>query len=185
MSSPLKGKKRPPFSDEWRLNMSLAHKGEKKPPRSKEYRANLSKSKLGKNNPMFGRKITEEHRRKLSESHKGENAYNWQGGKETEKTRKLISENQRRAIKRNNGGKFTTMEWAMLKWIYNFTCPCCLKKEPEIKLTIDHIKPISLGGDNNLPNIQPLCLACNSGKKNRNSICFDFPQRLLEDMKNK
>lgn len=185
MQSPLKGRKRPPFSKEWLKNMSLSHKGIKMPPMTEEHRLNLSKAKLGKNNPMFGREITEEHRRKLSESHKGDKAYNWQGGKETEKTRKLISENQRRVSKRNNGGRCSAFEWALMKWIYDYRCPCCLKREPEIKLTLDHIKPISLGGGNDISNIQPLCQACNSGKKNRNSICFPFPSRLLEELKNK
>lgn len=38
----------------------------------------------------------------------------------------------------------------------------------DVKLTIDHIKPYALGGDNIPSNIQPLCKPCNSAKKDRN-----------------
>lgn len=34
-------------------------------------------------------------------------------------------------------------------------------------LTIDHIVPLSLGGTNNLENLQTLCQSCNQGKGQR------------------
>lgn len=61
-------------------------------------------------------------------------------------------------------GSHTLGEWETLKAQYNWTCPSCGKKEPEIKLTEDHIIPISRGGSNNIENIQPLCGPCNSKK---------------------
>jgi len=64
-------------------------------------------------------------------------------------------------------GSFTYSEWERLKEKYNYTCPSCGRREPKIKLTIDHIIPISKGGTNYISNIQPLCQECNSKKYTR------------------
>ncbi len=70
----------------------------------------------------------------------------------------------RYARKKNAIGSFTDQEWIQLKEYYNFTCLRCGKKEPEIKLTRDHVLPLELGGQNTIDNIQPLCKSCNSRK---------------------
>jgi len=69
-----------------------------------------------------------------------------------------------KAMRRAVIGSHTLAEWQTLKAQYNWTCPCCHKSEPEIKLTEDHIIPISKGGSNNVENIQPLCMKCNLKK---------------------
>lgn len=63
-----------------------------------------------------------------------------------------------------NGGHWTAQEWADLKAKYDDHCLMCGKQEPEIKLTVDHIVPVSAGGSNCIDNLQPLCKSCNSLK---------------------
>ncbi len=74
---------------------------------------------------------------------------------------------KRRALKAGNGGSFTPQEWEALKRKYAYRCLRCGRSEPEIKLTVDHVVPLSKGGSNNIDNIQPLCQSCNSGKNAR------------------
>jgi 5-methylcytosine-specific restriction endonuclease McrA len=70
----------------------------------------------------------------------------------------------REALERGATGKVTADQWAALKKKYSYTCLRCKRKEPEIKLTIDHVLPLVLGGTNLIENIQPLCSSCNSIK---------------------
>lgn len=74
---------------------------------------------------------------------------------------------RRRARLLAAGGTFTAQEWNDLKAQYGYRCLCCGRQEPEIVLTVDHVVPISLGGHNDISNIQPLCLSCNTSKGNR------------------
>ena len=67
--------------------------------------------------------------------------------------------------RRGASGHHTFAEWNEMKKKSNFTCLCCGRKEPEIKITRDHKVPLNKGGTNNISNIQPLCFSCNSSKK--------------------
>jgi 5-methylcytosine-specific restriction endonuclease McrA len=67
----------------------------------------------------------------------------------------------RRARKAKAGGSFTYPQWVELCNKYDNRCLCCGDQK---KLTVDHVIPISKGGTNNIENIQPLCLSCNSSK---------------------
>jgi hypothetical protein len=49
----------------------------------------------------------------------------------------------------------------------NFTCQYCGAKAPKVELHVDHIKPVSRGGTNELENLTTSCLPCNLGKGNR------------------
>ncbi len=80
----------------------------------------------------------------------------------------------RRAKCRTNGGGFTGEEWDHMKAVYEYRCLRCGKQEPEIKLTADHVVPVSKGGHGGIENIQPLCGPCNTWKKDR---AYDYRQR--------
>lgn len=101
----------------------------------------------------------------------GSNHWKWKGGisigANSQDYRTTIEE-KRRAKKRANGGSFTVQEWIYLKQLCLNRCVCCRRPEPEIKLTVDHILPISLGGTSFIENIQPLCKSCNSIKRQIN-----------------
>ena len=68
----------------------------------------------------------------------------------------------RRALKKGNGGKITSEEWTMLMEKYGYKCLCCGRND--VKLTLDHIVPLVKGGLNTIDNAQPLCGSCNSSK---------------------
>jgi len=46
----------------------------------------------------------------------------------------------------------------------------------DVKLTVDHIIPVSKGGADAEWNIQPLCLSCNMNKGNRHNTNYIVPQ---------
>jgi 5-methylcytosine-specific restriction endonuclease McrA len=66
-----------------------------------------------------------------------------------------------------SGGNYTGAEWGALKEQYDYRCLMCGRREPEIKLTVDHVIPLSKGGRNDIQAIQPLCLVCNLHKGRR------------------
>ena len=64
----------------------------------------------------------------------------------------------RRSRKRK--GDLTAVQWKAICAKYGNKCLCC--GSPEIHL--DHIKPLSKGGEHTASNVQPLCGSCNSKK---------------------
>jgi hypothetical protein len=59
--------------------------------------------------------------------------------------------------------------WSVLardKWK---CCSCGRSAKDGITLHVDHIKPRSLGGSDDMKNLQTLCLKCNIGKSNKDS----------------
>lgn len=71
---------------------------------------------------------------------------------------------KRRARKRINGGKITDAQLIQIKDFYNNTCLRCGRRPPEVRLTVDHVTPLTLGGEDTPQNAQVLCVSCNSKK---------------------
>lgn len=71
---------------------------------------------------------------------------------------------RRRARIKANGGSYTQEEWTRLCEYFQNKCVRCGSSE---KLSVDHVKPLVMGGANDISNIQPLCLPCNVRKNAR------------------
>jgi hypothetical protein len=122
-------------------------------------------AKKGKTSNRKGKKLSLKSRLKMSEARrnylaKSDFKYSFKEKDILRRDRKAI----RRERIRVNGGFHSENEWELLKAQYNWTCPNCKKSEPSIKLTRDHIIAIARGGSDNIENIQPLCVKCNSKK---------------------
>lgn len=46
----------------------------------------------------------------------------------------------------------------------DYTCRYCGAKPPEVKITVDHVVPVALGGSDDPTNLAAACAACNGGK---------------------
>ena len=69
---------------------------------------------------------------------------------------------RRRTRKTKAGGSFTAAEFKAIVRHYGGKCLCCGRTG--VKLTADHVVPVSKGGTSYIDNIQPLCQSCNSSK---------------------
>lgn len=61
----------------------------------------------------------------------------------------------------------------------NFTCQYCGRSTPEVKIVIDHVIPISLGGSNETDNLVACCTDCNSAKGAKLVKPFKTPEKII------
>lgn len=124
---------------------------------------NSGKFKKGQIAPMKGRKRPDMT---------GEKNNHWKGGVSKQKGYSNIFKIRYKARKYQAEGSHTFGEWELLKKQYGYECPSCRRNEPEVKLTEDHIIPLSKGGSDYIENIQPLCKSCNCKKYNNKVIKY-------------
>lgn len=74
-------------------------------------------------------------------------------------------DHNRRARKLFGGGTVSEEEWIGVLEKFGHKCLCCGKTN--IKLTMDHVVPLALGGLHTVENLQPLCRSCNCTKNAR------------------
>lgn len=79
----------------------------------------------GRNNPMYGKRHTEETRKKMSDTRKGANHYNWKGG---------VSKGRLSRMKRIEYKLWRDAVYARDNW----TCKMCGEKR--LRLNAHHIK---------------------------------------------
>lgn len=136
------------YSIEWRTT---------NPERYAEYQREWQKKRNRERPKVYKPRPITQHRREMNRRYSMESYYRRPGLSAQKRA-------QRRKHVEAAGGRFTKLEWQTLKARYGHTCLCCDRVEPDIKLTPDHVIPVSRGGSNTIDNIQPLCLECNLRK---------------------
>lgn len=145
----------------------------------------------GENSPSFGYRLTQEQRQKWRETRDkneswlyGEKNPRWRGGPEAsmrrfvESGKARVNCQNRRARKRENGGKLSADLKDRLFKLQRGKCACCGKPLGD-RYHLDHIIPIALGGPNEDWNIQLLKASCNARKGCKDPIEFMQQQGFL------
>lgn len=135
----------------------------------RHYRKNREESirkslKWYKDHPEEARRMT----REFHARHPGRRKFWDKRYYENNKDAFILNGHIRRARVKKSGGIISRKEWKELKEQFGNRCinPEC--KDPYKKpLTLDHVVPIVLGGENVIQNAQPLCKSCNSRKNTK------------------
>lgn len=80
------------------------------------------------------------------------------------------SQHRRRAQKQGAAFPLTTAQWLEIVETFNGACAYCLRTDR--KLTVDHVIPLSRGGDHTYGNVVPACQSCNSRKHARGPLAM-------------
>lgn len=73
-----------------------------------------------------------------------------------------------RGCTRDDENHISLKDWLEIKEKHGNKCvDCGIIESEKVKLTIDHVYPLSRGGKNNKNNIEPRCISCNAKKSNK------------------
>ena len=64
---------------------------------------------------------------------------------------------------RNISNGYFALRWEVLKRDA-FTCQYCGRSAPDVKLEVDHVVPVSEGGEDTKENLVTACYSCNRGR---------------------
>lgn len=119
--------------------------------------ARASKSKYKRTHPD----VVNEDSRLYRQRHCDEMRARAREYQRTHLTERRVAESKRRARCNGAEGTHTADEWIAVR---DYWGRCLRCGRDDVPLTEDHIIPLSRGGSNDIANIQPLCLPCNSSK---------------------
>jgi hypothetical protein len=110
-----------------------------------------------------------DHKREVGKAWRAGNPDYGKNWREKNRDKTKNYEQVRRARLAEVRSDLTIEEWEAVLDFYGHRCLCCGKEN--VKLTIDHVLPISMGGTHTVDNVQPLCGPCNS-RKHANHIDY-------------
>jgi len=85
-----------------------------------------------------------------------------------------ISTNSRaRRLKIIGSSEISTAEWKDIMELCDWRCIYCGVPLTKINRSVDHILPLSKGGQHNKRNLVPVCRLCNSSKNDK--FLYDWP----------
>lgn len=83
-----------------------------------------------------------------------------------------------KAVRRNARGRITASEIRELMKLQRGRCVIC-RRDIRSRFHLDHVTPVTNGGDNTISNAQLLCPTCNMRKGSKDPIVFMQSQGFL------
>jgi len=71
--------------------------------------------------------------------------------------------------KRANGGDLTHEDWLDIRASFGGRCVYCSNQD---QIELDHLVPVSNGGQHSKDNVVPACMTCNRTKSNKSLLAF-------------
>lgn len=120
------------------------------------------------------------HGRKNSEKCKGKNLYNWKGGKENQKRLTL-----KRHYRKKASGFLDFNYLDILYKLQKGKCYYCNETlDGKKNKAIEHLRPLSKGGNNEWINLVYSCKSCNSKKNNMTLVEFAIKNSRMDWLNN-